>query len=126
ESMVISRNIKNTDALQVMVWIPDMVDLFAKICEYFDINKLSVQEARIYTTRHGYALDSFIVLRNAAQHDYPSQQPNNIEVDLLAHLMSAKELTESNKYATIRGYRSTRLIRETNAFPLSTNIDLHL
>jgi len=50
------------DGIQVMVYAPDMTDLFARVCGFFARNQFSVVEARIHTTRHGYALDSFQVL----------------------------------------------------------------
>jgi [protein-PII] uridylyltransferase len=34
-------------------------DLFARICSFFERISYSIVEAKIYTTRHGYALDSF-------------------------------------------------------------------
>jgi [protein-PII] uridylyltransferase len=50
------------DGIQVLVYCPDMPDLFARVCGFFARNQFSVAEARIHTTRHGYALDSFQVL----------------------------------------------------------------
>ncbi|MEW6132376.1 MAG: [protein-PII] uridylyltransferase [Pseudomonadota bacterium] len=50
------------DGIQVMVYSPDMPDLFARICGFFARNQFSVAEAKIHTTRHGLALDSFHVL----------------------------------------------------------------
>ncbi|HJD44190.1 MAG TPA: [protein-PII] uridylyltransferase [Candidatus Paenalcaligenes intestinipullorum] len=47
---------------QVLVYAPDRTELFMQICYYFDHFDLSIQDARIYTTAHGWALDSFIVL----------------------------------------------------------------
>jgi [protein-PII] uridylyltransferase len=50
------------DGIQVMVYCPDMPDLFARVCGFFARNQFSVAEAKIHTTHHGYALDSFQVL----------------------------------------------------------------
>ncbi len=50
------------DGIQVMVYCPDMPELFARICSFFSRNQFSVVEARVHTTRHGYALDSFQLL----------------------------------------------------------------
>jgi [protein-PII] uridylyltransferase len=35
--------------------------LFARICGFFGRARLSILEAKIHTTRHGYALDTFVV-----------------------------------------------------------------
>jgi [protein-PII] uridylyltransferase len=50
------------DGLQVLMYSPDRPDLFARICGYFDSAGFSIQDAKIHTTRTGYALDTFQVL----------------------------------------------------------------
>jgi len=50
------------DGIQVMVYSPDLPDLFARVCGFFARNQFSVVEARVHTTRDGSALDSFHVL----------------------------------------------------------------
>ncbi|MBK7080853.1 MAG: [protein-PII] uridylyltransferase [Betaproteobacteria bacterium] len=47
--------------LQVMVYLPDQKELFARICGFFGRQGLSILDARVHTTRHGYALDTFVV-----------------------------------------------------------------
>jgi [protein-PII] uridylyltransferase len=49
------------DAVEVLVYVRDQKDLFARVCGYFDSRSLSILDAKIHTTRHGYALDSFLV-----------------------------------------------------------------
>ncbi len=49
------------EGVQVLVYAPDGNDLFARICGYFDQMGLSVLHARIYTSPHGHALDTFQV-----------------------------------------------------------------
>lgn len=50
------------DGIQIMIYTPDRDDLFARICGFFERIDHSIVEAKINTTRHGYALDSFLVL----------------------------------------------------------------
>jgi len=45
--------------LQVLVYLPDQKALFARICGFFGRAGLSILEAKIHTTRSGYALDTF-------------------------------------------------------------------
>jgi [protein-PII] uridylyltransferase len=52
------------DGLQVLVYSPDRPDLFARICGYFDSAGFSIQDAKVHTTRAGYALDTFQVVNN--------------------------------------------------------------
>ncbi len=49
------------EGLQVMIYVPDQKELFARICSFFERISYDIFEAKIYTTRHGYALDSFQV-----------------------------------------------------------------
>jgi [protein-PII] uridylyltransferase len=49
------------EGVQVLVYAPDGNDLFARICGYFDRMGLSILHARIYTSPHGHALDTFQV-----------------------------------------------------------------
>ena len=50
------------EGLQVLVYAPDRPGLFARITSFFDRMQLDVAAAKIYTTQHGWALDSFQVL----------------------------------------------------------------
>lgn len=50
------------DGIQVLVYSPDMPGLFARVCGFFARNQFSVVEAKIHTSGHGRALDSFQVL----------------------------------------------------------------
>ena len=47
--------------LQVLVYLPDQKELFARICGFFGRSGLSILEAKVHTTRNGYALDTFAV-----------------------------------------------------------------
>jgi [protein-PII] uridylyltransferase len=50
------------EGLQVMIYVPDQRDLFARISGYFGSVGFSIVDAKIYTTRHGYALDTFQIM----------------------------------------------------------------
>jgi len=47
--------------LQVLIYLPDQKELFARICGFFGRCGLSILEAKVHTTRNGYALDTFAV-----------------------------------------------------------------
>ena len=49
------------DSIQVLIFYKDQLDLFARICNYFEVNNFSILEAKIQTTSNGYALDTFLV-----------------------------------------------------------------
>jgi [protein-PII] uridylyltransferase len=50
------------EGTQVMVYSPDQPYLFARICSFFERMNYNIMEAKIHTTQHGYALDSFLVM----------------------------------------------------------------
>ncbi len=50
------------EGIQVLVYAPDRPDSFARICGFFARIQYTIVEAKIHTTRHGYALDSFQVM----------------------------------------------------------------
>lgn len=104
------------DALQVLVYVRDRTDLFASICGYFARNGLSVLDARINTTHHGYALDNFIVTRTEAERDgHYRDIANLVEQQLSTQLQGDAPLPEPPK---------GRLSRLSRSFPITPRIDL--
>ncbi len=49
------------EGIEVLLYVRDQKDLFARACGYFDSRSLSIMDAKIHTTRRGYALDTFLV-----------------------------------------------------------------
>ncbi|OWQ91947.1 [protein-PII] uridylyltransferase [Roseateles aquatilis] len=50
------------EGLQVLVYARDQQDLFARTCGYFDGAGFNILDAKVHTTRTGYALDTFQVI----------------------------------------------------------------
>ena len=61
KAVVKTRLAPQGEGIQVLVYAPDQADLFARVCGLFARIQYNVLEARIHTTRHGYALDNFLV-----------------------------------------------------------------
>jgi [protein-PII] uridylyltransferase len=53
DPIVKARFARDGVGLQVMVYLPDQKELFARICGFFGRARLSILEAKIHTTRHG-------------------------------------------------------------------------
>src|SRR5574343_286236 len=62
QPVVRARPYQEGEGLQVMVYTQDQPDLFARIVGFFARAGYSIVDAKIHTTAHGYALDSFVVL----------------------------------------------------------------
>ena len=106
------------EGLQVLVYAPDQPDLFARICGYFDRASFSIQDARIHTTRSGYALDTFQVISADAQQFQGVHYRDLIalvEHQLVEALTSAQPLHEPG-----RG----RLSRRVKSFPVKPRVSL--
>ena len=103
------------EGLQVMVYVPDQKELFARICSFFERISYDIFEAKIYTTRHGYALDSFQV------QDPDTRQPryrdliSYVEHELTRQLLEKKPLPPLTK---------GRLSRQLRHFPISPDVNI--
>ena len=102
------------DGLQVLVYVKDRPDLFAGICAYFERGGLSVLDARVSTTRHGYALDNFLVVSTEGDIHY-RDIANLVEQQLATRLASSDLLPEPSK---------GRLSRLSRTFPITPRVDL--
>lgn len=61
EPVVKARLARTGVGLQVFVYLHDQKELFARICGFFGRSGLSILEAKVHTTSHDYALDTFMV-----------------------------------------------------------------
>ncbi|MDB5763536.1 MAG: [protein-PII] uridylyltransferase [Herminiimonas sp.] len=102
------------EGLQVTVYVKDQPDLFARICSYFDRKNFSILDAKIHTTRHGYALDTFLVTEQAFANNY-RDIINLIEHELTQLLESRESLPPPGK---------GRLSRLSRTFPATPTVDL--
>ena len=106
------------DGLQVLVYSPDRADLFARICGYFDAAGFSIQDAKVHTTRAGYALDSFQVLSARVDPDdadaYAALVPQ-VQAQAAQALASSGPLPEP-----ARG----RVSRRSRSFPVTPRVTL--
>ncbi len=70
------------EGLQVLVYAPDQPGLFARITGFFERMQFDVAAAKIYTTQHGFALDSFQVLTHARAAEHYRDLIQKIETRL--------------------------------------------
>jgi len=80
------------EGLQVMVYCPDQRALFARICNFFARMNYTIAEAKIHTTRHGYALDSFQIMEAARGEAAYRDIMTYIEFELAQQIAQAKPL----------------------------------
>ena len=102
------------EGLQVMIYAPDREKLFARICGYFERTGFSIAEAKVHTTRNGYALDTFVVMGKGSGAHYRDLMAL-IESDLAAELQSR---------APLAAPRGGRLSRQVRHFPIPPAVDI--
>ena len=102
------------EGLQVMVYTRDERFLFVRLCGFFGKLGYSIVDAKIHTTRHGYALDSF-VLMDPADHLNTRAMISLIEHDLVERLH-----THAPPDKPITG----RLSRQVKHFPITPAVSI--
>jgi [protein-PII] uridylyltransferase len=73
---VASRLAPDKTGLQIMVYSKDQNKLFVRLCSCFDQQSFSVLTAQVYTTRHGYALDHFLLRFSDSEYEFPKYEIN--------------------------------------------------
>ncbi len=115
--IVLARLSPAGEGLQVAIYMPDQADLFSRICGYFERNGFSILDARIHTTRHGYALDTFEVASSELD-DEPHSYRNQIQLVEYA-------LTEALQKPTPLPTPSMgRLSRQSRSFPIQPRVHM--
>jgi [protein-PII] uridylyltransferase len=102
------------EGLQVAVYVKDQPDLFARICGYFERKAFSIQDAKIETTRDGYALDTFQITDPGLAGDYRDI------LTLVEHELGERVRLECPLPDPTQG----RLSRQSRSFPIKPRVDL--
>jgi len=106
------------EGLQVVVYTPDQPDLFARICGYFDGVDFSILDAKVHTTRDGYALDTFQLV-------HPDARAGQLSAyrDLIA-LVESQLAAALRSQAPLPAPRSGRVSRRVRFFPAKPEVTL--
>jgi [protein-PII] uridylyltransferase len=103
------------EGLQVLVYAPDQPGLFARITSFFERMQFDVAAAKIYTTEHRYALDSFQVLTRTRSGEHHRDLIQTLETGL-AQRIAAQEPVD----AATPG----RVSRWVKHFPIEPHVTL--
>ena len=113
EPIVKCRTLRKSAGCKVLVYTRDQKDLFARVVAFFEREGLSVLDARIHTTVHGWALDTFLVQDKRGRE--PKQLQAAIEKNLAAVIRTAKPLPEPKK---------GKLSRRGRSFPVTPIVEI--
>jgi len=114
QPVVRARPYQEGDGLQVMVYTQDQPDLFARIVGFFARAGYSIVDAKIHTTAHGYALDSFVVL------DVEERDNNREMVAYIEHELEQRLLHQMPPDVPSAG----RLSRQVKHFPIKPEVSI--
>jgi [protein-PII] uridylyltransferase len=112
--VVRTRLAQSGEGAEVLLYVADQKDLFARVCGYFDRQNLSILDAKIHTTRNGYALDTFLVTDHGRTPHY-RELLSRIEKELTDWIAASAPLAEP-----VRG----RLSRQSRHFPVLPTVHL--
>lgn len=105
------------EGAEVLIYCTDQQGLFARICGYFDRRNLSILDARVHTTRHGYALDTFLVTDHGRAPHY-RELLSQIEHELAEWIAKQQDFSLPAHSAPFRQSRQSR------QFPVSPSVQL--
>lgn len=105
----------SSEGLQVMIYTKDEKDLFARICGFFQRIYYNIVEAKVYTTRHGYALDTFQIIDPQGDTLHYRDLIGYIEHELVEEISRGGPLPEPVK---------SRLSRQLKHLPINPEVAL--
>lgn len=115
QPVVRTRLMPSGDGLQIMVYVKDRAELFARTMNVLARLNFSVLDARVHTSKTGYAIDTFTVVNpNSASQAYRDVR------QLLEHAIT-EALTESNPLKAAQLGKATRQQRH---FPITPTIEI--
>ncbi|MFU2488931.1 [protein-PII] uridylyltransferase [Thauera sp. WH-1] len=114
EPIVKARVAEDEDGVQVMVFTRDQKDLFVRLTGFFGRMGFTILDAKVHTTRHGFALDSFMLQDPGQQAAYRDI------VNLIEHELSARLLQAGAPERPARG----RMSRQVKHFPISPQVSI--
>jgi len=103
------------EGLQVLVYTPDKPYLFARICSFFAHMSYNIMEAKVHTTHHGYALDSFLVMDANNEKTVYRDVMNFIEFELAQQLIGEAPLAAPHV---------GRVSRQFKHFPIAPQVSI--
>jgi [protein-PII] uridylyltransferase len=113
--VVRARLARDGAGLQVLIYLPDQKQLFARICGFFGRRGLSILDAKVHTTRHGFALDTFAV------HDPANPQASYRDTIQYVEFELKRILEEQ---APLEPPAVGRVSRHLRHFPLSPVVEI--
>lgn len=114
EPIVKARLNPHGDGIEVMAYTKDQRDLFARLVGFFGRAGYNILDARIHTTKHGYALDSFIML------DVTGRDSDRSMITYIEHELKERLIQQTPP----EGPASGRISRQVKHFPIQPQVTI--
>ena len=105
---------QESNGVQVMVYTQDQPDLFARLVGFFTRTGYNIVDAKIHTTAHGYALDSFVLL------DVEHRDNNREMLSYIEHELECRLINQTPPETPSAG----RLSRQVKHFPIKPEAEI--
>jgi len=102
------------DGIEVMAYTIDQRDLFARMVGFFSRSGFNIMDAKIHTTRHGYALDSFMLL------DVTGRDSDRDMIQYIEHELCERLIHCDKPEAPATG----RISRQVKHFPIQPTVTI--
>jgi [protein-PII] uridylyltransferase len=106
------------DGIEVMAYTLDQRYLFARLVGFFSRAGYSIMDAKIHTTRHGYALDSFM-LQDVSGRD-SGRDGDRSMISYIEHELTARLTRQIPPEAPASG----RISRQVKHFPIQPQVTI--
>jgi len=103
------------EGLQVLVYVADQKELFSRICSFFESISFDIFEAKVHTTRHGFALDTFQIQDTSGRQAEYRDLISYIEYELTDRLSNKSPLPPLSK---------PRISRQLRHFPITPEVNI--
>jgi [protein-PII] uridylyltransferase len=114
EPVVKARLNPHGDGIEVMAYTRDQRDLFARMVGFFSRAGYNILDARIHTTKHGYALDSFIML------DVTGRGSDRNMISYIEHELKERLIRQAPPDQPAQG----RISRQVRHFPIPPQVSI--
>ena len=114
EAVVKARVAEEEDGVQVMVFTPDQKELFVRLTGFFGRLGFTILDAKVHTTRHGHALDSFMLQDPGGEASYRDV------ITLIEHELTAYLAHPDAIHRPSRG----RMSRQVKHFPITPQVSI--
>ncbi|MDR1162406.1 MAG: [protein-PII] uridylyltransferase [Candidatus Accumulibacter sp.] len=102
------------EGIRVFVYTKDISDLFFRLASFFSRAGYDIVDAKIETTRHGYALDSFLIF------DVGGRDGDRNMISYIEHELSDRLLRQAPPDAPAQ----SRVSRQVKYFPIQPHVSI--